>query len=1146
MKRKLTILTCFIALCSFAFGQNHWTPNKTSQNGLTMTVVATVSIDGTEQTSSDLEVGVFDGEIVRGSARLEWYDILNRSIVRLNIYGDAGDNMTVKLYDHNTDTELDYISNNIITFVENGSLGKPSAPYQINFNRPVVNVAKIGDVEYTSLQEAENAAKDGETIVLLEDIVLDGMVTFFNSANPRMLTLDMNNKTITMSDDWDNTTAKSAFWVCDGLTITGNGTINAAPANEAAVYAIIVGHRTAGTTDGSAGTLVIENGTFYGNDASVISVTNGIATINGGTFESPGEFDLNCIDDMYVAGKANITVKGGTFVGFNPENNAAEGANTNFCAEGYAALPNLDGNFIVGTKPTATVNNLGMTTVAAGDYMVYGGGTNTEDMPLSFVMQFLADQDAEDMATSPFADWYGDFVITFTGIENGSFTADGCYLAGHYGSFGWVKIPVDGMTINEEQRYPVMLGVGMGQKYDYICSSVQDFMCALYLTPEILAANPNIQVNLELAIVDNSQGSDAATSALVNNTNVYEVVDYDYDAIDFNMNFVARIGDKGYETLAKAVEAAQPNETIELINNAEGSGIVINKSLTIDFGGFTYTFVEHGVGDTQTKSNGFQIKKDNNVTLMNGTLNVDKDWKEKFYILIQNYSNLTVEDMKLDGTNLDMWSATDGDSYVISNNSGNVNITGNTKIIANDYSSVTPSKAFAFDACDQTSKGYALPVVTVNTTGDIKGAVEVSATLNIEALGEGSEISYISIDGKGQLFHNGLTTTIKKHITGDPVPEDNSEYVGGWYTISSPIGTVNHTDVVGLLNENGTHDLYRYNEANAMWENVKNTEHSDFTTLEAGRGYIYANTADTELSFTGTLNTAAVKQQLSASHTELTGFNLIGNPFTYDIALENITGAELASGFYTLTKEGAWGASISSIGACQGALVKTTAASEITINPAAASKRTASENNGALAITVSNAKYSDVAYVSFNEGIGLDKINHRNANIPMVYVPVNGKNFAIATMSQDVNEIPVSFKASTMGQYTISVEAVDCEFNEMYLTDRMTGEKVNLLLEDYTFVATSNDNANRFVISFATTMPESVAENFIYINNGNMIINNIEGNAVVRVLDVLGRPVAEYNVTESANISTATLSSGVYLIQMYDNNGVKVQKVVVE
>ena len=207
--------------------------------------------------------------------------------------------------------------------------------------------------------------------------------------------------------------------------------------------------------------------------------------------------------------------------------------------EGYAALPNLDGKFVIGAQPTATVNNLGMTTVAAGDYMVYGGGENSKEMPLSFVMQFLADQDAEDMATSPFADWYGDFVLTFTGLENGCFTADNCYLAGHYGSFGWVKIPVDGMVIEDGARYPVMLGVGLGQKYDYICSSVEDFKCALYLAPEILEANPNIQVKLELGVVDNSKGSDAAASALVNNENVYSVTEYTYDALDFDPSYIA-------------------------------------------------------------------------------------------------------------------------------------------------------------------------------------------------------------------------------------------------------------------------------------------------------------------------------------------------------------------------------------------------------------------------------------------------------------------------------------------------------------------------------------------------------------------------------------------------------------------------------
>ena len=336
------------------------------------------------------------------------------------------------------------------------------------------------------------------------------------------------------------------------------------------------------------GEVVVNGGTFVshnGGTCILATYTDAKVTVNGGTFKDSveesdlytgsgavwagfgakieikgGTFDFaadpengNVVWTLFpaqnaIAGygvNAEMAVSGGTFVNFNPAENVIVdySPSTGFTfgsvvAEGYAALQNLDGNYVVGVEPTATVNNLGMTTVKAGDYSIWNGSfdQNTEDdgdMPLSFVMQFLADQDAEDMETSPFADWYGDFVITFTGIENGSFTADGCYLAGHYGSFGWVKVPVDGMTIEEDARYPVMLGVGMGQKYNYICSSVEDFKCALYLTPEILEANPNIQVKLELAVVDNSKGSDAAASALVNNDKVYSVTEYTYNADDF-------------------------------------------------------------------------------------------------------------------------------------------------------------------------------------------------------------------------------------------------------------------------------------------------------------------------------------------------------------------------------------------------------------------------------------------------------------------------------------------------------------------------------------------------------------------------------------------------------------------------------------
>ena len=614
----------------------------------------------------------------------------------------------------------------------------------------------------------------------------------------------------------------------------------------------------------------------------------------------------------------------------------------------------------------------------------------------------------------------------------------------------------------------------------------------------------------------------------------------------FSMEFftpVAKVGETYYTTLAAAVDAATvENNTVTLLRDVEGSGVVIDKDVTIDFSGFIYTFNE-GVGSTGTPSNGFQILKDNEVTLKNGTLQVssEENVAKTFYTIIQNYANLTVEDMTLDGTYLDKWSSTDGDSYVVSINSGSVNITGNTTIIANDYSSVTPSKAFAFDACDQTSKGYALPVVTVNTTGAVTGAVEVSATLNIEALGEGSEISYISIDGKGQLFHKGLTTTIKKHITGTEAE--------GWYTISSPVGDVAHTDVVGLLNDN--YDLYYYNEKDMMWENVKDTEDNTYTELKNGQGYLYANTLDTDLLFKGPLNTAAVTYSISyTGGNSLAGFNLIGNPFTYNITKSNMSGASLAEGFYTLSNQGAWqtNAESATIAPMQGALIKATeeTTANFTIAPNSA-KRSESENNGQIKIEVSNDNYNDVAYVSFNEGIGLDKIEHRNAEIPMVYVPVEGVNYAIAMMNQEVTEIPVSFEAKSMGQYTIGVEAQDCEYAMMTLVDRFTGIETNLLIEDYTFIAKSNDSAERFIIKLAMDNSNGEAnENFAFINNGMMYIYNIEGQGTVSVYDVTGRPVAEYNVATSANISTSDFAAGMYIIRMSDENGVKTQKIVVE
>lgn len=188
--------------------------------------------------------------------------------------------------------------------------------------------------------------------------------------------------------------------------------------------------------------------------------------------------------------------------------------------------------------------------------------------------------------------------------------------------------------------------------------------------------------------------------------------------------FVAEVNGVKYETLAEAVAAVEAGGTVTVIAEAATAGVVINKDITIDFGGYTVAFNE-GVGSTGTESNGLQILSGNTVELKNGTLKVADEAAGKFYILVQNYADLTVTDMTLDGTNLDKWSLTDGDSYTLSNNSGVVNITGATNIIANNDG----DKAFAFDVYDSAS--YAVkPVVNVSTTGKITGAIEVSDTIS--------------------------------------------------------------------------------------------------------------------------------------------------------------------------------------------------------------------------------------------------------------------------------------------------------------------------------------------------------------------------------------------------------------------------------
>ena len=177
---------------------------------------------------------------------------------------------------------------------------------------------------------------------------------------------------------------------------------------------------------------------------------------------------------------------------------------------------------------------------------------------------------------------------------------------------------------------------------------------------------------------------------------------------------VAKIGDVTYETLEAAIAAAQDGETITLLADCAGNGIKaaqgkFTTGLTVDFAGHTYTVDGSTVGSTGTETNAFQLLKDNKITFKNGTIT-----SEKAKILIQNYSDLTLEGMTLTLNNANYASA-----YTLSNNNGNVVIDGTTI-------NATPAGGFAFDVCRYAS--YPSVNVTVKGESVINGNVEVSAS----------------------------------------------------------------------------------------------------------------------------------------------------------------------------------------------------------------------------------------------------------------------------------------------------------------------------------------------------------------------------------------------------------------------------------
>lgn len=270
------------------------------------------------------------------------------------------------------------------------------------------------------------------------------------------------------------------------------------------------------------------------------------------------------------------------------------------------------------------------------------------------------------------------------------------------------------------------------------------------------------------------------------------------------------------------------------------------------------------------------------------------------------------------------------------------------------------------------------------------------------------------------------------------------------------------------------HYVEEYGSEQLIIDDVQFLNENNF---EKGKGYLvsYQN-EDNVAEFKGNLNylDEGESYQIDFNHYPniLAQFNLIGNPFPFNIDWdEYVETSSVYDGFATLNaEEGGYKYNVNgTIKAGEGFMIKTLEGVDQYIRLSKNTSKSYRTKYNSINITVSNKTSSDNVIIRFNDekASGFPKLLNFNNNIAAVYVKDENINYGILNYNNDIKEIPLYFDAKEMGTYTLTFD-FEGNYDNLYLVDKMTGEKVNVLLENkYSFTATSNDNPDRFVLRLA-------------------------------------------------------------------------------
>ena len=400
-------------------------------------------------------------------------------------------------------------------------------------------VAQIGETEYTTLREALNRVRDGETIKILAPATVEMTETY--AITGKAITLDLNGQTVA----W-NTSAKEAITVKD----SGSLTIQDTSANEAGELAFTSTYTAAGDSTGIYvnlnGALTLQSGTI-----SYTAAKNGRAIYVGGT----------C---TFAMSGGTVEIAGSAKYGVHLSSNNS----TNITGGKIILSDTLTGTTLYGLyvymlaeAQGLAIENLTVDAsavpVAQCAYCISGGWNNANNAPVT--------------------------------ISGGTYTTNENTLSKAIYYSTVKNLTISGGTFNGVVDSATSITDGTFQK----AVEVTDTITGGTFEGNVTAPSGKISGG-KFKVVNPPYDWNLADGKS------FEQKDGYYCVVDDTNTKVAEVGDVQYATLEEAIKKAQSGQTVELLANATVLEriAIADKNITIDTNGYSVIYS----GDADHKS----------------------------------------------------------------------------------------------------------------------------------------------------------------------------------------------------------------------------------------------------------------------------------------------------------------------------------------------------------------------------------------------------------------------------------------------------------------------------------------------------------------------------------------------------------------